>query len=82
VVVETAPDPGTRLANEVLPRIRPDAPAAARAVMEEVVERYPAASSEMHTYISLTYGPPTARSARSEDVITDLAIRIPGLLSG
>ncbi|MFJ5261803.1 SCO6880 family protein [Streptomyces sp. NPDC088387] len=81
VIVETAPDPGTRLAHEVLPRIHPDAPPAARAVMEEVVERYPTASSEMHTYVTLTYGVPGGRRVR-EEVIADLAIRIPGLLSG
>ncbi|MFF1303125.1 SCO6880 family protein, partial [Streptomyces sp. NPDC058307] len=82
VIVETAPDPGTRLAHEVLPRIRPDAPPAARAVMEEVVERYPSASSEMHTYVTLTYGNPAGQKRKKEDVITELAIRIPGLLSG
>lgn len=82
VVVETAPDTGTRLATEVLPRISPDAPAAARAVMEEVVEHYPAASSEMHTYLALTYGMPAGQKRKSEDIIADLAIRIPGLLTG
>ena len=82
VVVETAPDTGTRLANEVLPRITPDAPAAARAVMEEVVQRYPSASSEMHTYLALTYGIAPGQKRRTEDILTDLAIRIPGLLAG
>ncbi|MEU6375354.1 SCO6880 family protein [Streptomyces sp. NPDC046909] len=82
VIVETAPDPGTRLANEVLPRIRPDAPPAARAVMHEVVERYPTASSEMHTYVTLTYAVPGGNKRKKEDIVTDLAIRIPGLLSG
>lgn len=82
VVVETAPDPGMRLANEVLPRIAADAPAAARAVMEEVVESYPAASSEMHTYITLTYGVPAGQKRHHSEILTDLAIRIPGLLSG
>ncbi|MFC8436320.1 SCO6880 family protein [Streptomyces sp. NPDC057253] len=82
VIVETAPDPGTRLAHEVLPRIHPDAPAAARAVMEEVVDRYPSASSEMHTYVTLTYGNPAGQKRSKEDVMTELAIRIPGLLSG
>ncbi|GGV18282.1 hypothetical protein GCM10010260_67580 [Streptomyces filipinensis] len=82
VVVETAPDTGTRLAAEVLPRISPDAPAAARAVMEEVVERYPTASSEMHTYIALTYGPAGGPKRDADDVITDLSMRLPGLLSG
>lgn len=82
VIVETAPDPGTRLAHEVLPRIHPKAPPAARAVMEEVVARYPTASSEMHTYITLTYGVPPGQRRKKDDVIADLAIRIPGLLSG
>ncbi|MEU6602921.1 SCO6880 family protein [Streptomyces flaveolus] len=82
VIVETAPDPGTRLANEVLPRIREDAPAAAQAVMREVVERYPSASSEMHTYIALTYGVPAGQKRQQSEIITELAIRIPGLLAG
>ncbi|MFD7548344.1 SCO6880 family protein [Streptomyces sp. NPDC059816] len=81
VVVETAPDTGTRLVAEVLPRLAPDAPAAARAVMEEVVARYPQASSEMHTYITLTYGAMNNRRD-PEAVVTELAMRLPGLLSG
>ncbi|MGP3973555.1 SCO6880 family protein [Streptomyces sp. 8N114] len=82
VIVETAPDSGTRLAHEVLPRLSPDAPAAARAVMEEVVERYPEASSEMHTYITLTYGVPVGQKINHDDMIIDLSTRIPGLLAG
>jgi hypothetical protein len=82
VIIETAPDPGTRLATEVLPRIAPDAPPAARAVMEEVVEMYPSASSEMHSYITLTYGTLPGQRRQRDDVIADLAIRIPGLLTG
>jgi hypothetical protein len=82
VVIETAPDTGTRLAAEVLPRIAPDAPPAARAVMEEVVQRYPSASSEMHTYVALTYGPAAGAKRDTDDVITDLSMRLPGLLSG
>ncbi|PRY29562.1 SCO6880 family protein [Pseudosporangium ferrugineum] len=82
VIVETAPDPGTRLATEVLTRISPDAPPAARAVMEEVVERYPDASSEMNTYITLTYGLPGNQKRGSDELLTDLALRIQGLVSG
>ncbi|MFD7064631.1 SCO6880 family protein [Streptomyces sp. NPDC059906] len=82
MIVETAPDPGTRLANEVLPRVKSDAPPVAREVMEEVVERYPTASSEMHSYITLTYGVRAGRKHTKAEVIDDLAIRIPGLLSG
>lgn len=82
VVVETAPDSGTRLANEVLPRITADAPAAAQAVMREVVERYPSASSEMYTYIALTYGVLPGQKRQQSEIVTELAMRIPGLLSG
>jgi hypothetical protein len=82
VIVETAPDPGSRLSTEVLPRLSPDAPPAARAVMEEVVESYPVTSSEMHSYITLTYAVPAAQKRKPDDVINDLAIRVPGLLSG
>ncbi|MEU4569466.1 SCO6880 family protein [Micromonospora sp. NPDC023956] len=82
VVVETAPDPGTRLATEVLPRLDGSAPATARAVMEEVVDDYPSASSEMNSYVTLTYGVPGNQRRDPEDVVTDLAIRVPSLLTG
>ncbi|MEU8820045.1 SCO6880 family protein [Actinoplanes sp. NPDC048796] len=82
VVVETAPDSGMTLAAEVLPRLSPDAPDVARAVMEEIVNRYPAASSEMHTYVTLTYAAPGGTKHKLEDVIADLAVRIPGLCGG
>ncbi|MEV6317815.1 SCO6880 family protein [Streptomyces sp. NPDC051776] len=82
VIVETAPDSGTRLANEVLPRIHPNSPPAARAVMEEVVQHYPSASSESNTYITLTYGAPTGQKRSHKEILADLAIRIPGLLAG
>ncbi|WP_431679092.1 SCO6880 family protein [Kitasatospora sp. KL5] len=80
VIVETAPDPGTRLAAEVLPRLSPTAPAAARAVMEQIVAAYPSASSEMHTYICLTYGS-TGLRRKPEEVVADLAGRLPALSS-
>ncbi|MEO3930454.1 SCO6880 family protein [Micromonosporaceae bacterium B7E4] len=82
VVVETAPDPGTRLATEVLGRISPDAPLAARAVMEEVAENYPEASSEMNTYITLTYAAPGGQRRDKDMMLTDLALRLQGILSG
>jgi hypothetical protein len=87
VVVETAPDPGTRLAAEVLPQFDPGAPAAARDVIGEVVSAYPAASSETSTWVTLTYRMPsqnrfTARADRLADAVTNLAIRIPPLAGG
>jgi len=82
VVVETAPDSGTRLVSEVLGRISPDSPPAARAVMEEVVHGYPEASSEMNTYITLTYAPSGGARRAKEEMLTDLGLRMHGLLNG
>ncbi|MBV9450744.1 MAG: hypothetical protein JO345_33125 [Streptosporangiaceae bacterium] len=80
VIVETAPDPGTRLAAEVLPRLDAAAPEPARAIMTEVVAAYPAASSQTSTYVTLTYRP--GGRVHRNDVVTNLAIRISPLAAG
>jgi hypothetical protein len=87
VVVETAPDPGTRLAAEVMPQLDPAAPGAAREVITQIVDEYPAASSEATTWVALTYRMPAAgRVARHADrvaeMVTELAIRTPPLAAG
>lgn len=85
VVVETAPDSGTGLAAEVLPRLAPSAPGAAREVMTDVVRSYPAASSHTSTYVTLTYRPsvPGSRLAgkaeRAAEMLSALAVRVPPL---
>ncbi|HEV3289019.1 MAG TPA: SCO6880 family protein, partial [Streptosporangiaceae bacterium] len=80
VIIETAPDPGTRLAAEVLPRLDPAAPGQAREIMTEVVASYPATSSQTGTYVTLTYRP--AGRADRDDMVTNLAIRIAPLAAG
>lgn len=84
VVVDTAPDPGTRLAAEVEGNADPDAPALAKAVMAEVVETYPAASSENTAYLTVTYsGVGISRRSRSvADIVTEASRRAPGLSTG
>jgi hypothetical protein len=85
VVVESAPDPGTRLAAEVLRQLDPAAPDAARKVMNDVVTAYPAASSETHTYVALTFRPVAGASRlaskadRAAEMISSLAVRVPPL---
>lgn len=85
VVVETAPDPGTGLAAEVLPRLDPSAPAAARKIMTDLVRSYPAASSDTSTYVTLTYRPVAAgrrlagRAERDAAMLSTLAVRVPPL---
>ena len=86
VIVETAPDPGTRLAAEILPRLDPAAPESARALMAEIVTAYPAASSETSTWVTLTYRPGserlTSRAGRRAEMVTNLAVRVPALAAG
>ena len=87
VIVETAPDPGTRLAAEVLPRLDPAAPEPARALMGEIVAAYPAASSETSTWVTLTYRPASSGKIsthieRQADMVTNLAVRVPALTAG
>ena len=82
VTVETTPDPGTRLAAEVAATSRPDAPALALRVLDEVVRSYPAGSATVDTRVSLTYAPPPGRSMSHEDMCREVAARLPHLHSG
>lgn len=82
VVVETAPDTGTRLQREVLGHIDPEAPAVARAMLEEVVATYPEGSATVKAWVALTFTA-TSRSAGkrrdADEMSRDLAARLPGL---
>ncbi|MFJ4210742.1 SCO6880 family protein [Paenarthrobacter sp. NPDC089675] len=82
VTVETAPDSGYRLRNEVLMNIAPDAPAFAREMLHEVVETYPEGSATVRAWVSLTFNAAIRTGAKKrtpEEVARDLASRIPGL---
>lgn len=82
VTVETAPDSGYRLRNEVLMNIDPDAPEFAREMLHEVVDTYPEGSATVRAWVSLTFKAAIRTGAKKrspEDVARDLASRIPGL---
>jgi hypothetical protein len=55
VTVETAPDSGRRLQDQVEKSIDPNAPAIARQVLREVVDTYPAGSAEIRAWVTLTF---------------------------
>ena len=55
VTIETAPDTGSRLRREVAGVRHTDAPPIAAAVLDEVVASYPAGSSTVTGYVTLTY---------------------------
>jgi hypothetical protein len=82
VTVETAPDSGYRLRNEVEMNIHADAPEAAKAILREVVRSYPEGSATVRAWVSLTFSAALrsgTRKREAEDVARDLASRIPGL---
>lgn len=84
VVVETAPDTGTRLSREVLGHIDPDAPAVAQEMLREVVRTYPVGSATVKAWVALTFTATTRGSGKrrdAEEMSRDLAARLPGLSS-
>lgn len=82
VTIETAPESGTRLRREVEINLDPDAPAFAQEMLREVVETYPAGSSTVKAFVSLTFSAAARRGApvrKPEEMARDLASRLPGL---
>lgn len=82
VVVETAPDTGHRLAREVTSQIDPEGPAFARAMLEQVVATYPAGSSQVRAWVTLTFSgmsSSTGKRMKSDEMGRELAARLPGL---
>ena len=55
VTIETAPDPGTRLATELHRRIKRTAPELARSVLEEILHTYPRTAALTTARIALTW---------------------------
>lgn len=85
VTIETAPDSGTRLRREVTANTDPDAPEFAREMLAETVLRYPAGSSTVKAYVTVTYSaiPRAGAKKRStEEMARELASRLPGLTAG
>jgi hypothetical protein len=59
VTIDSAPDPGTRLADSIARRILPTAPPSAIAILRELVNTAPAASADVDTRVSITFRHPT-----------------------
>jgi hypothetical protein len=81
VTVDSAPDPGTRLSDQISSRILPTAPASAVRILRDLVDTAPAASADVDTRISLSFRPlvPPADTAAALDEISRL---LPGLQAG
>ncbi|MFJ2833052.1 SCO6880 family protein [Streptomyces sp. NPDC087263] len=85
VTVETAPDSGVRLQQEIAANAVLGAPDLARSMLREVLAAYPAGSAQIATRIALTYSG-AAREGTSRRSVEDMALhigtRLPGLTAG
>ncbi|SDI70256.1 hypothetical protein SAMN04488693_11924 [Arthrobacter subterraneus] len=82
VTVETAPDSGYRLRNEVGLNIDENAPDIAKQMLYEVISSYPEGSATVRAWITLTFNATMRAGSRKrepEEVARDLASRLPGL---
>lgn len=85
VTVETAPDSGVRLQQEIAANAVIGAPDLARSMLREVLAAYPAGSAQIATRIALTYSG-AAREGTPRRSVEDMALhigtRLPGLTAG
>jgi hypothetical protein len=84
VSIDTAPDPGTRLAREVDEQLRSTAPPLAQAMLRQVVEDYPVGSAQIIARVAVTYAAaphPGARRRDRETMAREIGSRLPGLSS-
>ncbi len=63
VTVDTAPDPGSTLADTVAAAVDPVAPRAARAILGDLLQAAPAAAADVDTLVSLTFDPAKSPAA-------------------
>ncbi|XRQ08773.1 SCO6880 family protein [Actinomadura welshii] len=85
VTIETAPDLGHRLREEVFANADPEAPELARTALEEIVWNYPVGSARVSTRIAVTYAAlphPGGRRRDDDAMVREIGMRIPGLISG
>jgi hypothetical protein len=82
VTIETAPDPGTRLATELHRRMKPNAPDLARSVLEEILRTYPRSSAVTTARIALTWTAAIRAGSGRRSVTTmaaEIGRRLPAL---
>jgi hypothetical protein len=81
VTVDTAPDPGSRLADYVSGRITPNSPASARKVLRQLVTGAPAAAADVETRVSITFKPAASPNKPRDltEAVDEVSRALPGL---
>jgi hypothetical protein len=84
ITVDSAPDPGSRLADYVARREVPNAPASARRVLQQLVQVAPAAAADVETRVSITFAPGNspAKPKNVEEAVEEVSRALPGLQDG
>ncbi|WP_338419309.1 SCO6880 family protein [Kribbella antiqua] len=84
VTVETAPDTGYRLGAEVRHNLAADAPDVARQMLAEVIDSYPQGAALVKAWITITFSSQTrtGHRAKEDDMVLELATRLPNLTGG
>jgi hypothetical protein len=82
ITVDTSPASGSRLADYVAGRVAPNAPAAARRVLSQLVDVSPGAAADVGTRVSITFDPARspARPRNIEESIAEIGLTLPGLV--
>ncbi|GAA4238126.1 hypothetical protein GCM10022254_52780 [Actinomadura meridiana] len=83
VTVDTAPEPGSTLADAVERSVVPTAPAPARMIMSELVRTAPAAAADVDTRVSITFDPKTSSASPKDlfEAVAELGRTLDGLAS-
>jgi hypothetical protein len=83
VTIETAPDPGTRLATAVASQRSEEAPTLAKDVLETIVAGYPRGSARVTAWATVTYSwTGSSRRKGRQAMVNHIASRLPGLCQG
>lgn len=85
VTIEAAPDSGTRLRREIDMNMDDEAPAFAKAMLDEVRVTYPSGSSTVKAFASITFNASHrsgSKKRQAEEMARELAARLPGLTAG
>ena len=83
VTIDTAPEPGSTLADAVAAVLDPAAPLAARQIMGQLVEAAPAAAADVGTRVSITFDPKAFPAAPTDlmGAAAEVGRAMPGLES-
>jgi hypothetical protein len=80
VTIDTAPEPGSTLADTIADAIDPAAPGPARAILGQLVNAAPAAAADVDTRVSLTFDPKNSPAAPRN--LTEAAAEVGRVLFG